>query len=87
MRCSIFILLMLREENSSRRESESMALLEKLIRLDSKDCNFHFRDDSLGYVLPSIGPPISSSLFLYAECTSKWLTRRRTLTTTQTRDC
>lgn len=45
--CSIFILLMLREENSNKRESESMALLEKLIRLDSKDCNFHFKDDSL----------------------------------------
>jgi hypothetical protein len=42
-----FILLMLREENSNKRESESMALLEKLIRLDSKDCNFHFKDDLL----------------------------------------
>lgn len=31
-----------------------MALLEKLIRLDSKDCNFHFRDDSRRYLPPSI---------------------------------
>lgn len=40
----LFILLMLGEQSASKREVESMALLEKLIRLDSKDCNFHFKD-------------------------------------------
>ena len=40
-----YFLLMMKEEITSKRESESMALLEKLIRLDSKDCNFHFKDE------------------------------------------
>lgn len=81
-----FILLMLREENSSRRESESMALLEKLIRLDSKDCNFHFKDERKAYTYPLIA---RRSLFpspSKAASTSRWPTRKQTPTTTPTKD-
>lgn len=81
-----FILLMLREENSSRRESESMALLEKLIRLDSKDCNFHFKDERRAYSYPSIARRSLLPSSPKAASTSRWPTRKPTPTTTPTKD-